>query len=421
MVQKELVSKQRNPPQYSLTETGENLAIKLFQEKQTLNQQKLVVPYSISPIKPSNSSSFAIKSISLNPKNMESNLNNLASSQKEKATENSSIASVMLDLNSPFYDTEEEFLSVNKPQVDLNSNSNTNSQTKSQSKTNSHSISMNKNTSQTTSTIDERVLNSTLEIILLLDNRETNQERHKDLYQDLIKSKIKVEKRNLQLGDIMWIARSVEFDEEIVLDFVIERKRISDLLMSIEDGRYLEQKFRLKKCGLSRIVYLVEGSIDEHLQETVESSLVNTQIDDNFFIQRTRTEEETIQYLINLTHHFEQNNLNYRQNAILSPFTYEAFSNSTSKSKNLTLKDLFVKQLLQIPSCTVQKVAAIVQQYPTPRSLLTAYDNLILETDRIHLLKNLEYGEKKRKLGPKLSETIYYYYSSSSSSNNNNE
>ena len=33
---------------------------------------------------------------------------------------------------------------------------------------------------------------------------------------------------------------------------------MDDLASSIKDGRFREQKFRLKKCGLSHPVYLVE-------------------------------------------------------------------------------------------------------------------------------------------------------------------
>eukprot|EP00602_Paraphysomonas_sp_CaronLab_P008980 CAMPEP_0185022798 /NCGR_PEP_ID=MMETSP1103-20130426/5501_1 /TAXON_ID=36769 /ORGANISM="Paraphysomonas bandaiensis, Strain Caron Lab Isolate" /LENGTH=824 /DNA_ID=CAMNT_0027555037 /DNA_START=21 /DNA_END=2495 /DNA_ORIENTATION=- len=44
-----------------------------------------------------------------------------------------------------------------------------------------------------------------------------------------------------------------------VLDCIVERKTVSDLASSIQDGRYDEQKQRLKCCGVEHIVYLVEG------------------------------------------------------------------------------------------------------------------------------------------------------------------
>lgn len=46
---------------------------------------------------------------------------------------------------------------------------------------------------------------------------------------------------------------------DYVLDFIIERKTADDLAASIMDGRYEEQKFRLRNCGINNVIYLVEG------------------------------------------------------------------------------------------------------------------------------------------------------------------
>ena len=47
---------------------------------------------------------------------------------------------------------------------------------------------------------------------------------------------------------------------DYVLDFIVERKTADDLAASIMDGRYEEQKFRLKNCGINNVIYLVEGT-----------------------------------------------------------------------------------------------------------------------------------------------------------------
>lgn len=44
------------------------------------------------------------------------------------------------------------------------------------------------------------------------------------------------------------------------MDCVVERKTVNDLASSIVDGRYEEQKHRLKGCGVKNCVYLVEGA-----------------------------------------------------------------------------------------------------------------------------------------------------------------
>ena len=45
---------------------------------------------------------------------------------------------------------------------------------------------------------------------------------------------------------------------ELILPYIVERKRMDDLAGSIKDGRYKEQKHRLLQCGIQSIIYLVE-------------------------------------------------------------------------------------------------------------------------------------------------------------------
>lgn len=76
---------------------------------------------------------------------------------------------------------------------------------------------------------DSSKLKFPFEIILLLDYREVKKKIQKNLYKGLKSSGIRVEKRNLDLGDVMWIARRSigTITEEIVIDFIVERKRIA--------------------------------------------------------------------------------------------------------------------------------------------------------------------------------------------------
>ena len=57
-----------------------------------------------------------------------------------------------------------------------------------------------------------------------------------------------------------------EFREYIdyVLDFIVERKTADDLAASIVDGRYEEQKVRLKNCGINNVIYLIEGKAGQY-------------------------------------------------------------------------------------------------------------------------------------------------------------
>ena len=56
--------------------------------------------------------------------------------------------------------------------------------------------------------------------------------------------------------------------EEYVLDYILERKRVDDLYQSIKsENRYDKQKWRMHQCGLRHLIYLVEGDPDT-LDET---------------------------------------------------------------------------------------------------------------------------------------------------------
>lgn len=60
---------------------------------------------------------------------------------------------------------------------------------------------------------------------------------------------VNVERRSLELGDVAWVAKRkgiynqthTEFSM-VVLDFIVERKRLDDLVSSLTDGRFHEQK-----------------------------------------------------------------------------------------------------------------------------------------------------------------------------------
>ena len=81
------------------------------------------------------------------------------------------------------------------------------------------------------------------DIIFILDHREVKTTKNREYVRDaLARNRIPVERRALELGDMCWIARHRETKDEIILDFIIERKRIDDLVKSIKDGRFHEQK-----------------------------------------------------------------------------------------------------------------------------------------------------------------------------------
>jgi crossover junction endonuclease MUS81 len=169
---------------------------------------------------------------------------------------------------------------------------------------------------------------SGMEIVLLMDSREQYARSIADQMPG-------VEVRLLPIGDALWVARprrggrggadygiaptgsspvtdlgtekgKENGEEEYVLDFVIERKSIQDLLHSVREGsRYASQKYRLQQCGLRHLYYLVEGDV-ESLSSSADYKVVGTACAktsaiDGFNVLRPKSFAETMAMLTRMT------------------------------------------------------------------------------------------------------------------------
>lgn len=89
---------------------------------------------------------------------------------------------------------------------------------------------------------------------------------------------------------------------------------------------------------------------------------------------------------------------------------FKEFAEKTGKMKNFTIRDMFTRQLVSLKSLSVEKATAITAFYPTPQSLMRAYDGCFDEKDALNLLANIPCGKLKRPLGSNISHAIYKLY-----------
>ncbi|CAG8004044.1 unnamed protein product [Penicillium salamii] len=274
-------------------------------------------------------------------------------------------------------------------------------------------------------------------IELVLDTREVRTSTDRDYISgELIKQGITPQVRALEVGDAMWVAKcnDPEFlkshgeeSDEVMLDWIVERKRLDDLIGSIKDGRFHEQKFRLRRSGIKNVIYLIEeftvthadstsGSAAQY-QEMVASAIASTQVLNEYFIKKTKHLDESIRYLARMTlllrkmygvedpsggesNHVETTvpaaqiskiglipgrrlandsyltileNLRSRDPSSTYGVSFSTFSALTSKSDTLTLRDVFLKMLMCTRGVTGEKALEIQQIWPTPRHLMEAY------------------------------------------------
>ena len=219
-----------------------------------------------------------------------------------------------------------------------------------------------------------------------------------------------------------------------MLPYIVERKRLDDLWQSVKDGRYEEQKFRLKGCGLTHLHYLIEdyktkrefwgragGAGGFVTPEAIEQAIANTAVQEGFVIKRTEDQKGTIEYLTLITRLLRDkyknqdltsctfNDINdgligCRDNTLL-PFQH--FNDMSKKNKDLTVGEVFAKMLLRLKGLSVEMAQSIVSSYPTANVLINAYGSCSSNNEKIKLISDLTYGiENKRKIPKSVAEAL---------------
>ncbi|GAB0088048.1 mus81 [Sergentomyia squamirostris] len=270
---------------------------------------------------------------------------------------------------------------------------------------------------------------NTFEIILLVDTQETKGKSKKSIdatIKELNASKVTYEIRHLNVGDFAWIARDFN-DKELILPYIVERKRLDDFGKSIRDGRFHEQKFRLMQCGLPNVIYMVEMYESKHLGlpfKTILQAATNTNVHNRFTVKITDNHHGSILYLSCLTQllkkifqekvlvgcskdDLKDFNLN---DEFVSLMNFREFNSASSKTKEIKVRDFFVRQLMKVSSLSVEKALAITRIYGTPKLLMNAYESCLDENEKRSLLANIKYGKNPRQIGQKLSEVLYEFF-----------
>jgi ERCC4-type nuclease len=137
--------------------------------------------------------------------------------------------------------------------------------------------------------------------MLIIDNREA---KLIELIKNTQLFTIPYEIKSLQIGDII-ISNDKYPDKSII----IERKCVQDMLASIKDGRYKEQKIRLQaekfqSNGNKLICYLIEGSSQDvrypNEKKVFHGSLISSIFRDDIPLIRSMSLSETLDIIIRM-------------------------------------------------------------------------------------------------------------------------
>lgn len=240
-------------------------------------------------------------------------------------------------------------------------------------------------------------------IIILYNMKFIVDNRERKIIENLSKQiPDKYELQNLQIGDFIF-----EVDNTPLV--IIERKTIQDLASSIKDCRYKEQKMRLlneKNKGV-QIIYLLEGDIDVKTggipASTFTSVIINSMVRDGIYTYISKNVETTCNILIKIYKLIESNKTDLLKQ---QPSTLIEYASCIKKNKkeNLTPLVCYINQLSQIPGVSTTIATAISEKYPTMLKLINE-----LEVEEGDTIKDIKYGNSKRKIGNIVSARIYNY------------
>jgi len=243
---------------------------------------------------------------------------------------------------------------------------------------------------------------------LVIDSREI---KIKNLLSERNNIEIEVIEQ-CDLGDFIFYRDSSK--TEVLL--IIERKTISDLYSSINDGRHREQKIRLmSNYRPKQIIYLIENDIDltDNRYKIIKGAILNSILRDNLKVIKSKNLIETC-YILETIQKKIQKNPNWFidcNNSINDNIDY-CSTIKIKKKENLTPLICQILQLSQIPGLSKSVAKIIIEKYECLSNLILSYTKCETIEEKDQLLKDIIIKTttgKERKLGKVLSSRIYNY------------
>ena len=221
---------------------------------------------------------------------------------------------------------------------------------------------------------------------IIVDSRETQlisllQSRDLDKYAE----HIYIETHQLDIGDIQ-----ITCGNKV---WTLERKTVQDLMASVKDGRYKEQKMRLQSSGHD-CTYVIEGDDVlshkfERYQSILSGAYLHTMYRDNMRIIFTKNINDTCTFILTLAckiidkpGYFLQEKANQDQDEYI-----DCLKLKTKKIENITPENCYLMQLSQIPTISITIAKNIQKMYPTMRDFVKMLDEA---EDKVELLCKID-------------------------------
>jgi ERCC4-type nuclease len=190
---------------------------------------------------------------------------------------------------------------------------------------------------------------------------------------DIYKDKIEIIKESLDIGDI-----HIKYNDIL---YIFERKTVRDLVSSIHDGRYREQKARMlsiyDKYQLSYIIEeddVISSKIYSN-KSIIQGAYINTMFRDNIRVLFTKKICETATLLLSIAVKIIENPKKFistKTNENSADICYTDYVKLKKKKiDNIDAETCYIMQLSQIPYISNIIAKNIAKIYPSMSYLIT--------------------------------------------------
>lgn len=248
-------------------------------------------------------------------------------------------------------------------------------------------------------------------LIFIIDSRENSvYDDITDRDLDIYKEKIEIIRESICIGDI-----HIKYNNNT---YIFERKTTKDLISSIHDGRYREQKARmLSTYNQKYLSYIIEeddilsSKIYSKNKSMVQGAYINTLFRDNIRILFTKNIGETVTLLLSIAIKMIEHPKKFANNndlSMVSDISQDTHVVSSTQSvytdfiklkkkkiDNIDINTCYIMQLSQIPHISNVIAKNIANTYPNMIELITKLND---SEDKVKELCKID-GIGKEKAG----------------------
>lgn len=169
---------------------------------------------------------------------------------------------------------------------------------------------------------------------------------------DAMKPRVEYTVQALDVGDIQIACAEITV--------IFERKTVRDLVKSLKDNRYREQKMRLlnQRAQGDRIIFMIEGKTDMNDPSQL-GCYVSMQIRDQILTIFTDGVQDTVTYILGVTDRLRTNPAKF---SVPRPLTRDEYNDTCirpRKKDNSSKESVFLNQLCAIPGISIKKAKII--------------------------------------------------------------